>query len=94
VRELNWKPDQTVQVTVLGNTAVNATARIQECAGKRMRLIAGPPVNTGTAVRLEWEGQLLLAEVENTDSSGFWVEIHHMLLNASELNWQDKGWQR
>lgn len=94
MRELNWKPDQTIQVTVLGSTPANGTARIQEYAGKRMRLGSGPPVKAGSAVRLEWDGQLLLAEVENTDSSGFWVEIHHMLLGASELNWQDKGWQR
>ena len=51
-------------------------------------------VQTGAAVRLEWDGQLVLGEVLNTEPSGFWMEIQHMLLDTAALGWQQQGWQR
>ena len=98
MRELNWKPEQSAELSVLGQGACTAPggqpARILEFSGKRMRLAAGLKVNGGTAVRLEWDGQLLLGQVLNAEPGGFWMEIHHMLLDAGGLSWQKTGWQR
>jgi hypothetical protein len=57
MRELNWKPEQSVALSVLGDGACAGAARILELSGKRMRLGAGLTVATGAAVRLEWDGQ-------------------------------------
>jgi hypothetical protein len=92
MRELNWKPEQSVELSVLGNGACTGAARILELCGKRMRLGAGLTVATGAAVRLEWDGHIVLGEVLTTEPSGFWIEIHHMLDTAA-LTWQ-QGWQR
>jgi hypothetical protein len=94
MRELNWKPEQTVALSVLGDGACAGAARILELSGKRMRLGAGLTVKTGAAVRLEWDGQLVLGEVLQTEPSGFWIEIQHMLLDTAALTWQQQGWQR
>lgn len=94
MRELNWKPEQPVQFSVLGDGACAGPARIQELSGKRMRLSAALPIKTGAAVRLEWDGQLVLGEVLNIEPPGFWIEIHHMLLDTAGLAWQKQGWQR
>jgi hypothetical protein len=59
-----------------------------------MRLAAELTVKSGAAVRLEWDGQLLLGQVLSTESDGFWMEVHHMLLDASGQSWQKNGWQR
>ena len=102
MRELNWKPGQSAELRVLGEGAGAESAgrpvRILEFSGKRMRLsaelAAGLQVGGRAAVRLEWEGQLLLGEVLNTEPGGFWIEIHHMLLDTAGLSWQETGWQR
>jgi hypothetical protein len=94
MRELNWKPDQAVQVSVLGGDGSAGAARIVELSGKRMRLSAGLPVKSGAAVRMEWDGQLVLGEVLETEPGGFWIEIHHMLLDAAELIARKQGWQQ
>ena len=93
MHELKWKPEQSAELCVLGEGACAGPARILEFSGKRMRLAAGLKVKSGAAVRLEWEGQLLLGQVLNTDPSGFWMEIQHMLLDTGGLSWQEKGWQ-
>jgi hypothetical protein len=51
-------------------------------------------VKSNAAVRLEWDGQLLLGQVLNTEPGGFWMEVHHMLLDNGGLNWRKNGWQR
>jgi hypothetical protein len=94
MRELNWKPEQSVALSVLGDGACAGAVHILELSGKRMRLGAGLTVKTGAAVRLEWDGQLVLGEVLNTEPSGFWIEIHHILLDTGALTWQQQGWQR
>jgi len=98
MRELNWKPEQSAELSVLGDTAgagpASHAVRILECSGKRLRLAAELPVESGAAVRLEWEGQLLLGQVLNAAPGGFWMEIHHMLLDTAGLSWQKQGWQR
>jgi len=98
MRELNWTPGQSAALSVLGEGACAAPpgspARIREFSGKRMRLATELPVQGGAAVRLEWGGQLLLGLVLNTEPGGFWMEIHHMLLDAGGLSWQKNGWQR
>ena len=102
MRELNWKPGQSAELSVLGEGAsagsAGQPARILEFSGKRMRLAAELPAEMklqgGAAVRLEWDGQLLLGQVLNTEPGGFWMEIHHMLLDAAGLSWQKNGWQR
>jgi hypothetical protein len=98
MRELNWKPGQSAELSLLGDGSsagpVAQPAHILEFSGKRMRLGAALPVKGGDAVRLEWDGQLLLGQVLNTEPGGFWMEIHHMLLDAAGLSWQKNGWQR
>ncbi|MGA2588302.1 MAG: hypothetical protein ABSH32_00165 [Bryobacteraceae bacterium] len=94
MRELNWKRDQLVELHVLGDGACAGSARIVELSGKRLRLAAALPVKKDGAVRLEWEGQLLLGEVLNVEPGGFWIEIHHMLLDTAEAAWQKQGWLR
>jgi hypothetical protein len=98
MRELNWKPEQSAELTVLGEGPGAAPGgrpvRIPEFSGKRMRVSAGFKVESGAAVRLEWDGQLLLGEVLNTEPGGFWIEIQHMLLDAAGPSWQKTGWHR
>lgn len=98
MRELNWKPGQSAELSLLGDGAsagpAGQPARILELSGKRLRVAADLPVKGGAAVRLEWDGQLLLGEVLNTEPGGFWMEIHHMLLDAAGARWQKNGWQR
>jgi len=94
MRELNWKPEQSAELSVLGEGACAGPARILEFSGKRMRLATGLKVKSGAAVRLEWDGQLLLGQVLNVEPGGFWMDIQHMLLDTGALSWQKKGWQR
>jgi len=94
MRELNWKPEQSAELSVLGEGACAGPARILEFSGKRMRLAAGLKVKSGAAVRLEWDGQLLLGQVLNIEPGGFWMDIQHMLLDTGGQSWQKKGWQR
>ena len=93
MRELNWKPEQSAELSVLGEGACAGPARILEFSGKRMHLAAGLQVKSGAAVRLEWDGQMLLGQVLNTDPGGFWMEIHHMLLDTAGVSWRRNGWQ-
>jgi len=95
MRELNWKPEQSAELSVLGDGEPGTqAARILEISGKRLHLAAEQPVKAGAAVRLEWDGQLVLGQVLNAEPGGFWMEIHHMLLDTSGLSWQKQGWQR
>ena len=102
MRELNWKPGQSAELSVLGEEARSAPGRYSasmlELSGNRMRLAAelpaGMELKAGSAVRLEWEAQLLLGQVLNTEPGGFWMEIHHMLLDTGAPSWQKNGWQR
>jgi hypothetical protein len=102
MRELNWKPGQSAELSILTEGAragaAECPARILEFSGKRMRLAADLPaemkMKSGAAVRLEWDGQLLLGQVLSTEPGGFWMEVHHMLLDAAGLSWQKNGWQR
>lgn len=101
MRELNWKPGQSAELSVLGVEAadgasggeVRRAARILEFSGKRMRVAVEPTVQGGAAVRLEWDGQLVLGEVLHTEPGGFWMEIQHMLPDSAGLSWQKTGWQ-
>jgi hypothetical protein len=97
MRELSWRPGQSAELSVLGDAACVGPARIArilEYSGKRIRLAAELKVQSGAAVRLEWDGQLLLGQVLTSGSDGFWMEIHHILLDTGALSWQKKGWQR
>jgi hypothetical protein len=95
MRELNWKPEQSVEMTVLGDEAAPAgSARLLELSGKRLRVAPERAVAAGAAVRLAWDDQLVLGEVLESGPAGAWIEIHHMLLDAAELSWQKQGWQR
>ncbi|HTQ57206.1 MAG TPA: hypothetical protein VMI94_22205 [Bryobacteraceae bacterium] len=91
--QLKWKPDAAAELRVLGNGAGAAIpVRLQELTGKRMRITAAAAVACGAAVRLDWEGQLVLGVVLEADPDGFWIEIQHMLLDAAGLDWQKQGW--
>jgi len=30
----------------------------------------------------------------NAEPGGFWMEIHHILLDTDRQTWQTQGWQR
>jgi len=101
MREPHWKLEQPADLSVLederaGVNPVRQPARILEIRGKLLHAAAGcassPALKTGAAVRLEWDGQLLLGQVLTTEQGGFWMEIHHMLLDTAGLNWQKQGW--
>ena len=94
MRELKWQPEQAARLSLLGDGGSAGEARILELSGKRLRVAAGFGVKAGTAVRLEWDGQLVLGEAQNQEGPGFWIEIHHMLLDTAESTWQKQGWQR
>ena len=91
--ELQWKPEQVVQLDVLGGQPAAATARILELSGKRLRLATELKVIPGAAVRLQWDNQVLLGEVLSSESDGFWIEISHLLLDTAALMWQPQDWQ-
>jgi len=97
MRELNWKPGQSATLGVLGDEATvtgGDTVSILELSGKRVRLAAELNLRGGTPVRVEWDRQLLLGHVLTAEPGGFWMDIQHMLLDTSELNWQRNGWQQ
>jgi hypothetical protein len=102
MRELNWKPGQSAELRVLGEGAGAGPAgypsSIIEFSGKRMHLATELPaemkLQSGAVLRLESDGQLLLGQVLTTEPGGFWMEVHHMLLDAGGLSWQKNGWQR
>jgi hypothetical protein len=97
MRELSWKPEQSAELQLLGEGAPSPgwqAVRILELSGKRVRLAAGVPVKSSDAVRLEWDGQLLLGQVLVAEPDGFWMEVHHMLVDNGGLNWRQNGWQR
>jgi len=94
MRELKWKPEQPVELSVLGDEACAGRARILEVSGKRLHLATALPVTMEAAVRLEWEGQLLLGEVLTIEPGGCWIEIHHLLLDSAAAAWQKQGWLR
>jgi hypothetical protein len=93
MRQLTWKPEQTVTFSELAEGTGAASARILELSGKRMRLAGPVTPKAGAAVRLEWDGQLLLGEVLHAEPDGFWLEIQHVVLGTGELTWQKQGWQ-
>ena len=95
MRELNWKPGESAEVSLLGDpdaSRVAHPARILEFSAKRLRLAVGLPVKTAAPVRVEWDGQLLLGQVLNTEPDGFWIEVQHILLDAGGLSWRKNGW--
>jgi hypothetical protein len=98
MRELNWKPGQSAELSVLGEGAgAGPAGRPAASSSFPANACAWPAelkVPCGAAVRLEWDGQLLLGQVLNTEPGGFWMEVHHMLLDAGGLSWQKNGWQR
>lgn len=97
MRELSWQPEQSAELQLLADGAgspAGQPARILELSGKRVRVAAGLPVKSNDAVRLEWDGQLLLGQVLNTEPNGFWIEVHHLLLNHGAPNWRNNGWPR
>ena len=49
MRELNWKPEQSVALSVLGDGACAGAACILEVSGKRMRVGAGLTVKPTSA---------------------------------------------
>jgi hypothetical protein len=93
MRELEWSPEQAVQLNMLGEKPASGTARILEVSGKRARLATDMKATAGTAVQLQWNGQMLLGEVLSSEPDGFWMEISHMLLDTAALNWQAQGWR-
>jgi hypothetical protein len=94
MHELKWRPEQPVDFSVLDQNGSAGTVSILELSGRRLRVSTALPVLTGAAVRLEWDGQLVLGEVLNILPGGFWIEIHHVLFASGELHWQKMGWQR
>lgn len=91
---MKWEPGEAAEISRLnGGAGEKRPARILEISGKRVHVAAGESLAAGAAVRLEWEGQLILGQVLNSDAGGAWIEIHHMLLDTS-ANWPKQGWQR
>ena len=93
MRELQWSPGQAVQLDVLGEKPSSGAARILEVSGKRVRLATEIKAAAGTAIRVQWDGQMLLGEALASEPDGFWMEISHMLLDTAALNWQAQGWR-
>jgi len=95
MRQVNWKPGQSAELSTLGEGTCAGPGRhpvrILEFSGKQMRL-AGMRVKSGTAVRLDWDGQLALGKVLNTEPEGFWIEVHHLLLDTAGPNGQKNFW--
>jgi len=101
MRELKWKAGQSARLSLLSESngapaaeSAGAAAQIREFSGKRLRVATEAKVKGGAAVRLEWDGQLVLGEVLHAEPGGFWMEIHHMLPDTAGLAWQKTGWQR
>jgi hypothetical protein len=93
VASLKWQPDEPAELCVLGNgAAAPVPARIRALAGKRLRVSTAATVAGGAPVRLDWANQLILGQVLDLEPGGFWVEIHHMLLDTAGLDWQKQGW--
>ena len=73
MRELNWKAGQAAELTVLSEEAgvgpvTGLPVRILELSGKRMRLESNQQLKPGAAIRLEWDGQMLLGLVQNVEA--------------------------
>ncbi len=93
--ELRWKPEQPAGLVLLGSAGADVShdVRILDLSGRRMRISSKFCPNAGAAVRLMWDGQLVLGEVLSAEPNGFRMEIHHMLLDNAGTSWQKNGWQ-
>ena len=82
-------PGESVEVTVLGQTSPPFSATVLEMSGPALRLTMSGPLSTGTPVKLEGAGTLLLADVSFCDpASGgatVGVTVRHMLTALAEL---------
>src|SRR5579862_9297670 len=95
MRKLSWTPGEAAEVSVLGEGGAGpCPARILEMSGRRMRLATAVKATGGAAIRLEWGGQLVLGQVDETEPGGFWMEIHHMLLDSGGETWPKQEWLR
>src|SRR5690349_5775543 len=74
MRELKWTAGQSAELSGLGKgESRRMTVTILKLAGKRLHLGAEQPVTGGAAVRLEWDGQMVLGQVLNAHPGGFWL---------------------
>jgi len=83
MRELSWQPEQAAALSILGDGERAGAAQILELTGKRLRVATTLPAKGGDAVRLTWDGQLVLGQVLDAGPGGFWIEIQHMLLETA-----------
>jgi len=79
MRELSWKPDDAAALSILGDEERAGDAQVVELAGKRLRVTTALPAKGGDAVRLTWDGQLVLGQVLDAVPGGCWIEMQHML---------------
>ena len=62
-REPRIKTSEAIQVTLLGESLASFPARTLDASGKGMRIALSRPVKPGSAVKVELEDSILLAEV-------------------------------
>lgn len=62
-REPRIKTSEAAQVTLLGDSYASFPARTLDASGKGMRISLSRPVKPGSAVKVELEDSILLAEI-------------------------------
>jgi len=67
--EPRFELDQTVVLTILGDTDRSLPAKLKNLSGRGLRLITDIPIKLGTAVRIDVGDSMLLGEVCYCSSS-------------------------
>ena len=82
--ELQFHPDQPVTLTILNSDPSKATSvvsRIASISGRRVRVVCDVAVPPATPVQLEWDGNVILADVRGRQQPDnlLLLDVHHVL---------------
>ena len=89
-REVRIQANQSVAITLFGESDVEVSALIRNISGKGIGLELQGPVRPGTLIKVDLQDALLLGEVIycRKDESSYYVgvELEHSLCGLGELS--------
>jgi hypothetical protein len=88
-REPRFAADQVVAVTLLRHPEVRMAGRVKDCSGRGLGLETPLPIQPGSALKIEIEDEIILAEaVHCHQEKGYCligVELNQVLAGLAEL---------
>ena len=89
-REARFEANQSVAITLFGESDITIPARVKNISGRGIGLELEGPVAPGTAVKIELEDALLLGEViycrQDEASCYLGVQLEQALTGLAELS--------